>query len=52
MKKIESLIYIIILACLCILAWASVFIWHNLYTAIAFTICILIWLNVTLNEKE
>ena len=52
MKKIESIIYIIILICLCILTWASVFIWSNLYTAALFTICILIWLNVNLNEKE
>lgn len=52
MKKIESTLYIIILACLSILAWASVFIWHNLYTAIVFTICTLIWLNVNLHEKE
>ena len=52
MKKIESIIYIIILIYLCILAWASVFIWSNLYTAVLFTICVLIWLNVNLNEKE
>ena len=33
MKKIEKIIMLIILACLCVLAWASVFIWHNLHEA-------------------
>ena len=44
MKKIEKIIMLIILACLCVLAWASVFVWHNAVTAIVFTVCIIIWL--------
>lgn len=52
MKKIESTLYFIILACLFILELASLFIWHNYYTAILFAICALIWSNVNLNEKE
>lgn len=44
MKKIEKIIMLIILACLCVLAWASVFIWHNLYVAAALTIGIFVWL--------
>nr|DAR23102.1 MAG TPA: protein of unknown function (DUF5359) [Caudoviricetes sp.] len=44
MKKIEKIIMLIILACLCVLAWASVFILHNLYVAAALTAGIFIWL--------
>lgn len=44
MKDIELILKVIILACLCILAWASVFVWHNAVTAIVFTVCIIIWL--------
>lgn len=44
MKKTKSILWAIILLCLCILAWASVFIWHNLYIAIMFTAGIFIWL--------
>lgn len=52
MKKIELILYFIVLVCLCFLAWASVFIWSNLYTAAVFMICILIWLNANHNEEE
>ena len=44
MKKINSIFAWIILLCLCILSWANVFIWHNLYLAVAFTAGIFIWL--------
>lgn len=44
MKKIEKIIMLIILACLCVLAWASVFVWHNAITTVVFTACIIIWL--------
>ena len=46
MKKIEKILMLIILVCLCVLAWASVFVWHNDVTAIVFTVCIIIWLFV------
>lgn len=44
MKKIESILTVIILTCLCVLAWASAFILHNLYVAAALTIGLLVWL--------
>ena len=44
MEKIEKIIMLIILACLCVLAWASVFVWHNAITTVVFTVCIIIWL--------
>lgn len=44
MKKIESILTVIILVCLCVLAYASAFILHNLYVAAAFTIGLLVWL--------
>ncbi len=46
MKRIKSALMVIVLACLCALAWASVFIWHNAATTILFTVCIIIWLLV------
>ena len=46
MKKIEKIIMLIILACLCVLAWASVFVWHNAITTVVFTACIIIWLLI------
>ena len=44
MKKIEKIIMLIILACLCVLAWASVFVWHNMVTSILFTAGLFVWL--------
>lgn len=44
MKKIEKILMLLILVCLCALAWASVFIWHNMFTAVLFTAGIFIWL--------
>ena len=29
MKRIRPVLMVIVLACLCVLAWASVFVWHN-----------------------
>lgn len=46
MKKIEKILMLLILACLCALAWASVFVWHNIGTTILFTAGIIIWLLV------
>ena len=51
MKKIEKIIMLIILACLCVLAWASVFVWHNAITTVVFTACIIIWL-LALNSES
>ena len=44
MKKIEKILMLIILACLCVLALASVFIWHNMVASILFTAGIFVWL--------
>lgn len=44
MKKIEKILMLLILVCLCALVWASVFIWHNMFTAVLFTAGIFIWL--------
>lgn len=44
MKKIEKILMLIILACLCALALASVFIWHNMFTSVLFTAGIFVWL--------
>lgn len=52
MKKIEKILMLIVLACLCVLAWASVFVWHNAVTAIVFTFCIIIWLLVLNSESN
>ena len=55
MKKVEKILMVLILMCLCALAWASVFIWHNAFTTIAFTACIIIWLlvlNLDLEDHE
>ena len=51
MKKIEKIIMLTILACLCVLAWASVFVWHNAITTVVFTACIIIWL-LALNSES
>jgi len=44
MKRTESVLMVIILICLCALAWASVFIWHNMFTSVLFTAGIFVWL--------
>ena len=44
MRKVEKILMVIILICLCALAWASVFIWHNMFTSVLFTAGIFIWL--------
>lgn len=44
MKKIELILRVIILMCLCALAWASIFVWHNMFTSVLFTAGIFIWL--------
>ena len=46
MKRIRPILIVIVLACLCVLAWASVFVWHNAVTTIVFTACIIIWLLI------
>lgn len=52
MKKIEKIIMLIILACLCVLAWASVIVWHNAITTVVFTACVIIWLLVLNSESN
>lgn len=52
MKKIEIILMVIILVCLCALAGASIFIWHDAVTAIAFVACIIIWLLVLDLEND
>lgn len=55
MEKAQRILMVIILVCLCALAWASIFIWHNIGTTIVFTACIIIWLlvlNLDSHEKE
>lgn len=44
MKKIESILMLIVLVCLCVLAWVSIFIWHNMFTSVLFTAGIFVWL--------
>ena len=44
MKKIEKILTIIILICLSILAWISIFIWHNMFASILFTAGLFVWL--------
>lgn len=45
MKKIEKkILMLIILACLYVLALASVFIWHNMVASILFTAGLFVWL--------
>ena len=44
MKEIESILMGIVLVCLCLLVWASVFIWHNMFTSVLFTAGIFVWL--------
>lgn len=55
MKKVEKILMVLILMCLCALAGTSIFVWHNAFTAIAFTACIIIWLlvlNLDLEDHE
>lgn len=55
MKKIEKILMVLILLCLCALAWTSIFVWYNAFTAIAFAACIIIWLlvlNLDLEDHE
>lgn len=42
--KIESVLLGIILVCLCLLAWASVFVWHNMFCAVMFSAGIFVWM--------
>lgn len=44
MEKMESIFKIFILICLSVLAWVSVFIWHNMFTSILFTAAIFVQL--------
>ena len=46
MKKVEKILMVLILMCLCALAGTSIFVWHNAVTTIAFVACIIIWLLV------
>lgn len=52
MKEIESILMGIVLACLCLLVWASVFMWHNAVTTVVFTACIIIRLLVLNSESN
>ena len=52
MKKIEKILMLIILACLCILTLASVFIWHNMVASILFTAGIFVWLWTLETEQN
>ena len=52
MKKIEKIIMLIILACLCVLVWASVFVWHNMFTLVLFTAGIFDWLWALETEQN
>ena len=52
MKRIESALMVIILVCLCALAWASVFVWHNMLTSALFTAGIFIWLGASEPEQD
>ena len=52
MKKIEKILMLIILACLCVLAWASVFIWHNMFTSVLITAGIFVWLLTVETEQN
>mgnify|MGYP006878126292 CR=1 FL=1 len=52
MKRVESIFMVIILICLCVLALASVFIWHNILTSILFTAGIFIWLWAIEGEQN
>lgn len=52
MKKIEKIIMLIILACLCVLVWASVFVWHNMFTLVLFTAGIFVWLWALETEQN
>ena len=45
-EKIESILTIIVLVCLCVLAWASVVVWRNTVTTTVFTACLIIWLLI------
>lgn len=42
--KILDVLMVLIFACLCLLAWSSVFIWHDMFCAFMFTAAILVWL--------
>ncbi len=44
MKRIVSILMIIVLMCLCILAWVSVFVWHNTAATIVFAAGLFVWL--------
>lgn len=44
LKKVNNLLLLIIIACFCVLTWASVFVWHSCFCAVAFTACILVCL--------
>ena len=40
----EDILLTLIFICLCMLAWASVFIWNNSFCAVAFSACIFVCL--------
>lgn len=52
MKVIEAFFIVIILICFCILTWISVFIWHNLYTAVLFTAAVFVLLWILKTEQN
>lgn len=52
MKKIEKILTVIILICLCALALASAFIWHNMFTLVLFTAGIFVWLRALETEQN
>jgi len=53
MKTIESILYIIVLICLCAMTLASVFVWHNMFTTVLFLAGVLIWVwGITYEKKN
>lgn len=52
MEKIQRTLMAIILVCLCALAWASVFVRHNMLTSALFTAGIFIWLGALEPEQN
>lgn len=45
LKKVNNILLITIIACFCVLTWASVFVWHNAVLAIIFFIFVIIALK-------
>lgn len=46
MRRIAAILIVIILVCLCVLAWINVFIWHDAVIAAVFTASVIVWLLI------